>query len=144
MEAVRRIRNGSGSPIEPCGRCGAVGCPWDRLAGRPMCPDCQEALALGEGPLVREHGEARACAICGRDGTLRYLSYPLHSTEPVEIDLCGGHCEALLGRRLERAAFRRLEGLLQAAGVAPKEIFLLHEAFYDRQGRPLQPIRETW
>ena len=82
--------------------------------------------------------------MCGRDGTLRYLTYPLHSAEPVEIDLCGGHCGALLGRRLERSAFRRLELLLQAAGVAAKEIFLLHEAFYDRQGQPLQPIRETW
>ncbi len=82
--------------------------------------------------------------VCGRDGTVCYLTYPLHSAEPVEIDLCGGHCEALLGRRLERSAFRRLERLLQAAGVNVKEIFLLHEAFYDRQGRPLQPIRETW
>jgi hypothetical protein len=144
MEALRRIRSGGGSAIEPCSRCGAGGCPWDCLAGRPLCPDCQESLALGEGPLLRERGERRPCAVCGRDGTLRYLTYPLHSAEPVEIDLCGGHCGALLGRRLERSAFRRLELLLQAAGVAAKEIFLLHEAFYDRQGQPLQPIHETW
>jgi hypothetical protein len=109
-----------------------------------MCPDCQEELALGDGPLLRERGESRTCAICGRNGTLRYLTYPLHSPEPIEIDLCGGHCEALLGRRLARTAFRRLEHLLQATGVAAREIFLLHEAFYDRRGRPLQPIRETW
>ena len=144
MEALRRIRRGSGPPIEPCGRCGAVGCPWDRLAGRPMCPDCQEALAIGEGPLLRERGESLTCAVCGSEGTLRYLTYPLHSSEPVEIDLCGGHCDALLGRRLARAAFRRLERLLRAAGVGVQEVFLLHEAFYDRQGRHLQPIREAW
>jgi hypothetical protein len=144
MEALRRIHQGDGSPIEPCSRCGAGGCPWDRLADQPICPDCQEGLALGDGPLLRQRGERRACAVCGRDGTLRYLTYPLHSAEPVEMDLCGRHCEALLCRRLERSAFRRLELLLQVAGVSAKEIFLLHEAFYDRQGRSLQPIRETW
>ena len=73
-----------------------------------------------------------------------YLTYPLHSEEPVEIDLCGGHCEALLGRRLDRPAFRRLQRLLQAEGVGVAQVFLLHEAFYDRHGRPLQPIPETW
>ena len=109
MEALRRIRSGGVSAIEPCSRCGVGGCPWDCLAGQPLCPDCQESLALGEGPLLRERGERRPCAVCGRDGTLRYLTYPLHSAEPVEIDLCGGHCGALLGRRLERGAFRRLE-----------------------------------
>ncbi|HVS38749.1 MAG TPA: hypothetical protein VMS17_24545 [Gemmataceae bacterium] len=144
MEALRRIRNRDGSAPALCSRCGADGCPWDRLADQPMCPDCQEALALGEGPMLRQRGERRACAVCGRSGTLRYLTYPLHSAEPVEMDLCGAHCEALLARRLERSAFRRLELLLQAAGVEAKEIFLLHEAFYDRQGRPLQPIREAW
>ena len=76
------------------------------------------------------------------DAALPHLSPA--QRQPVEIDLCGGHCEALLGRRLERGAFHRLERLLRAAGVGVKEIFLLHEAFYDRQGRPLQPIQETW
>ena len=144
MEGLRRIRDGAAPPTEPCGRCGAAGCPWDRIAGRPLCPDCQEALAQGEGPLLRVRGELRACAICHYNGTVRYLTYPLHSQEPIEIDLCGGCCEALLGRRLDRPAFRRLQRLLKAAGVGVAQVFLLHEAFYDRYGRPLQPIQETW
>ncbi len=144
MEALRRIRHGAGSATEACVRCGAAGCPWDRLADQPMCPDCQETLALGDGPSLQAPGERRPCAVCGRAGTLSYLTYPLHSQAPVEMDLCGGHCEALLGRRLDRSAFRRLKLLLQAAGVSANEIFLLHEAFYDRQGRSLQPIREAW
>jgi hypothetical protein len=109
-----------------------------------MCPDCQEALALGEGPMVRERVDRKPCAICGRAGTLRFLTYPLRSMEPVEIDLCGGHFEALLGRRLDQQAFRRLERLLRAEGVKVQQIFLLHEAFYDRGGWSLQPVREAW
>jgi hypothetical protein len=74
---------------------------------------------------------------------LPYLTYPLHASAPVEIDLCGGHFEALLGRRLERNSFRVLARQLQLLGVGVKQVFLLHEAFYDRQGRSLQPIQET-
>ena len=144
MDELRLIREAGASPLAPCCRCGSAGSPWDRIAGCPMCPDCQEALALGEGPPLRESVESRPCAICQRTGTLRYLTYPLHAAEPIEIDLCGGHFEALLGRRLERRAFRRLSRQLQTLGVGVKQVFLLHEAFYDRQGSSLQPIRQTW
>ena len=92
---------------------------------------------------LRQQVARKPCAICGREGTLPYLTYPLHATAPVEIDLCGGHFEALLGRRLERNSFRVLERQLRLLGVGVKQIFLLHEAFYDRQGRSLQPIQET-
>jgi hypothetical protein len=109
-----------------------------------MCPDCQEALALGEGPMLRERVDPRPCAVCGRAGTLRYLTFPLRSAEPLEIDLCGGHFAALLGRRLDRPAFRVLERLLLAEGVKVQHVFLLHEAFYDRHGRSLQPVRDVW
>jgi hypothetical protein len=144
VDGLRLLRDVESSPAQPCGRCGAAGCPWDRIAGCPMCPDCQEALALGEAPPLREQIEPRPCAVCQRIGTLRYLTYPLHSAEPIEIDLCGGHFEALLGRRLQRRAFRRLSQQLQMLGVAVKQIFLLHEAFYDPKGCSLQPIQESW
>jgi hypothetical protein len=144
MEGLRRVHEAEGSAAAPCGRCGAAGCPWDRIAGRPMCPDCQESLALGEGPMLRERVEAAPCAVCGRAGTLRYLTYPLRSQEPIELDLCGAHFEALLGRRLDRRAFRRLERMLRTAGVDVQQVFLLHEAFYDRQGEALQPAPEAW
>lgn len=109
-----------------------------------MCPDCQEALAQGEAPPLRERVDGRACAICQQTGTLRYLTYPLHMLEPIEIDLCAGHFQALLARRLDRAAFRRLQQQLQTIGVGVRQVFLLHEAFYDARGRPLQPIQEAW
>ena len=144
MEGLRLVREAGSLPIEPCCRCGSAGCPWDRIAGSPMCPDCQESMALGEGPPLRTNVEPRSCAICQRTGTLRYLTYPLHRAEPSEIDLCGGHFEALLGRRLKRREFRSLLQQLQALGVGVKQVFLLHEAFYDLQGASLQPIRQSW
>ena len=143
MSGLRLKTEAGSTTIEPCGRCLAGGCPWDRVAGQPMCPDCQEALALGEGPPLRQRVEPKACAICGRAGTLPYVTYPLHAAVPVEIDLCGGHFAALLGRRLERNSFRVLERQLQLLGVAAKQVFLLHEAFYDRHGRALQPIQDV-
>lgn len=143
MSGLRQITKTESPTTEPCVRCLASGCPWDRVAGKPMCPDCQEALALGLAAPLRLRVEQRPCAICGRDGTLPYQTYPLHATAPLEIDLCGAHFEALLGRRLERNSFRVLERQLQRVGVDVKQIFLLHEAFYDRQGRSLQPIHET-
>ncbi len=143
MDGLRQIREATVSPIEPCGRCQASGCPWDRIAGKPICPDCQEALAQGEAAPLRERGESRPCAVCQQTGTLRYLTYPLHSIAPIEIDLCAAHFQALLARRLERGAFRRLQQQLQSVGVGVRQVFLLHESFYDAQGRPLQPIREA-
>ena len=105
MEGLRQIRKPDKSALEPCSRCGSAGCPWDRIAGHAMCPDCQETLALGDGPPLRARVESASCAICQRSGTLRDPTYPLHCEEPIEIDLCGGHFEALLSRRLERPHF---------------------------------------
>ena len=31
---------------------------------------------------------------------------------------------------------------LQALGLSAKHIFLLHEAFYDERGHPIQPVPE--
>src|ERR1700676_1122656 len=98
MDGLRQIREQGVPPIEPCGRCQASGCPWDRIGGTPMCPDCQEALDHGEAPPLRERVEKRPCAVCQQTGTLRYLTYPLHLVHPIEIDLCAGHFQALLGR----------------------------------------------
>lgn len=127
------------SPLDPCCRCQAVGHHWDRIGGRPCCPDCQEALALGTaGPLVARTAK-RPCAVCGHVGTLDFLTFPLDSFDPVEMDLCPEHFRALIGRRLRAAAYGRLRGQLERMGLAPRNIFLLHEAFYDDHGHALQP-----
>jgi hypothetical protein len=49
---------------------------------------------------------------------------------------------SLVGRRLEPTAFRQLSRRLSSLGITSEEIFLLHDAFYDRQGRALQPALE--
>jgi hypothetical protein len=140
MTSVRLIENAEHSPLTPCSRCEAAGCPWDRVAGKPLCPDCQERLALGEADALVERVERRPCAVCARVGVLRYLTYPLRSSHPVEIDLCAEHFHAMLRRRLDRHGYRQLMRQLQTLDLTPHQVFLLHEAFYDENGRPLQPV----
>jgi len=144
MEGLRLVTGEDLSPLVPCCRCAAAGCPWDRVAGKPICPDCQESLVVGEGPPLIERVEGRVCAICRQTGTLRYLTYPLQSERPIEMDLCGHHLRCLLSRRLDRLAQKQLEQMLRKIGVTVKQVFLLHEAFYDEKGRPLQPVPEPY
>jgi hypothetical protein len=144
MEGVRVVTNGKHGALAPCSRCQASGCPWDRIADRPMCPDCQETLIGGDGPPLVEKAEKKRCALCSQTGTLRYLTYPLHVSDPVEMDLCPRHFQALLGRRLDHVSFYQLGRQLEALGVAARQVFLLHEAFYDSHGRPLQPVAEPY
>ena len=71
------------------------------------------------------------------------LTFPLQSTTPVEMDLCPEHLRALLGRRLGPYAFHQIRRRLHLLGLGVELIFLLHEAFYDEQGRALQPALES-
>ena len=130
------------SPRAPCCRCQSVGCPWDRLAGQAMCPDCQEALAQGEGEPFIVRTEKHRCVVCQQQGTVCYLTYPLHAVQPVEMDLCPRHFHSLLARRLDSHAYHQLSRQLQALGFTARQVFLLHEAFYNEQGHPLQPVPE--
>ena len=143
MDGLRVVKGKGLAPLAPCSRCQATGCPWDRVADQPICPDCQEMLALGEGEPLRERVAKRPCAACPQVGTIRFLTFPLHAAYPVEIDLCPRHFHALLKRRLDHQAFHQLARKLQALGLAPRQVFLLHEAFYAEDGRPLQPIQDA-
>jgi hypothetical protein len=143
MDSLRLVARESVSPLEPCCRCGATGCHWDRINGLPYCPDCQEALAQGHADPLTLRTERRACALCSHFGSVRFLTFPLGPHEPVEMDLCAAHFRALLGRRLDRGAFVRLRRQLVVLSLAPASIFLLHEAFYDEHGRALQPALDV-
>jgi hypothetical protein len=143
MESVRLVSGSGYSPLAPCGRCGAVGCPWDRIGSQVVCPDCQEHLVLGEGePLAVKTAAHKLCAVCGLPGTVLYVTFPLHGRDPLEIDLCPKHFHAFVERRLDRYAYRVLSRHLTRLGLSARQIFLLHEAFYDERGRPLQPVGE--
>lgn len=144
MEGMRRVADTGPSPLEPCVRCQAGGCPWDRIAGKAICPDCQEALALGEAPALSERAERKRCSVCQHLGTVRYLTYPLGSDAAVEFDLCPQHFQDLLSRRLQRHALLQLSRQLQSVGLSAKQVFLLHEAFYDADGLALQPVPEVY
>jgi hypothetical protein len=140
MKGVRRVQGGGQPPQLPCQRCRATGCPWDQIAGQSICPDCQELLVLGEGEPLIERLVSHRCAICRATGTVPYVTWPLHKREALAIDLCPAHFRALLGRRLHHIGFRALARQLQGVGTTVQQIFLLHEAFYDEDGRPLQPV----
>ncbi len=142
MKGLRLTIASGLSPLAPCSRCQATGCPWDRIGERAVCPDCEEQLALGEGDPLIERLIHRSCAVCGQDGTVRYLTFALHARDPLEIDLCPQHFHALLGRRLDRYAYRQLSRQLRGLGLSARQVFLLHEAFYDERGHPLQPVPE--
>jgi hypothetical protein len=142
MESIRLAPNGSVFPQNPCCRCGDQTRAWDRLAGKTYCPNCLEALAMGEADPVVEKTDKRRCTICHHLGTVRFLTFPLSSRRPIEMDLCSEHLRAMVGRRLGPHAFEQLRRQLFPLGFEVANIFLLHEAFYDEQGRALQPAVE--
>jgi len=142
MDSMRLAPADSVFPQIPCCRCQEGKRPWDRIAGKTYCPDCLEALAMGEADPLVERTDKRRCTICHQPGTVRFLTFPLHSRRPVEMDLCPDHLRSLVARRLGPHAFEQLRRQLNALGLVVSEIFLLHEAFYDVQGRALQPAVE--
>jgi hypothetical protein len=99
-------------------------------------------LAVGEGEPLVERTQNRRCAVCSKVGTVCFQTFPLQAHDPVEIDLCPEHLRALLGRRLGPYAFHQLRRQLTALGLGVEDLFLLHGAFYDGQGRALQPALE--
>jgi hypothetical protein len=143
MTSVRLAALDHVLPLAPCCRCGAGQRPWDHIAGQSFCPHCLEALAMGEADPLITRTENSRCAICHQLGTVRYLTFPLHWSRFVEMDLCGEHLRGLLGRRLGPHAFAQLRRQLVGIGLEVDLIFLLHDAFYDRHGRALQPAVES-
>jgi len=139
MNALRTLTADAEAAPTLCSRCLASGCPWDRIGGTSICPDCQEMLIRGEGEPIRLNSEPHRCAACGLSGTVPFVTVPLRA-RAVVIDLCPTHLRALLGRRLECAAFQELARQLLGLNLVPGRIFLLHEAFYDRNGFALQPV----
>lgn len=130
--------NDESGPI-PCCRCEAGDGHWDRIAGKPYCPNCQEMLALGEAEPLVERTRKQRCAVCSQVGTVCYATYPLNATAAVEMDLCPEHLRGLLGRQLGPYAYHQLRRELRMLGLEADAIFLLHDAFYDSNGRALQP-----
>jgi hypothetical protein len=143
MERLRVLSLDRTSVLVPCCRCTAGERNWDLIATKPYCPSCQEALIVGESDPLVERSEKRPCAVCGRIGTLRYMTFPLNAQVPVEIDLCGEHLRGLLARRLGPFAFHQLRRQLRTLKLQTEDIFLLHGAFYDGEGRALRPALEV-
>jgi hypothetical protein len=141
MESLRIVSEDRAAVV-PCCRCLESNHRWDRIADKAYCPNCQEALIMGEAPPLIERTERRGCAVCGQLGSVRYQTFPLRSNTPVEIDLCPEHIRSLLGRRLSVNGFHQLRRQLLALRLEADEIFLLHGAFYDPKGRALQPVAE--
>ena len=139
MDSLRIAPSQSRPKVMGCCRCQSARRNWDRIAGKAYCPECQEQLVLGLAAPLTEPTEKKPCAACGRLGSVCFLTFPLQSNSPVEMDLCPEHLRALVGRRLRPEAYRRLCRRLAQLRLSSGEIFLLHDAFYDKNGRALQP-----
>ena len=142
MNRIRRAPEDNVPASIACCRCAQGGGRWDRIAGKAYCPQCQEALALGEAEPLVERTIKNRCSVCDHLGTVCFHTFPLQAAEAVEIDLCPEHLRCLLSRRLGPFAFQQLRRQLHAVGVSSGEIFLLHDTFYDVAGRALHPISE--
>ena len=139
MERLRIKHLDTVPPMAPCFRCGAGGRQWDRIAGNPLCPNCQEALVLGEVPALRELGDKEPCTVCARRVTVKFLTLPLNADLPVELSLCSEHLSCLLARKLGPYAFIQIRRQLRALSLATDDVFLLHGEFYDQHGHALRP-----
>ena len=139
MDSLRITPTDTKSTMAPCSRCGDTGGRWDQIADKVYCPNCLEMLAVGEAEPLVERTQRYPCAACHQSGTICYLTYPLQGSGPLEMDLCPEHLRALLGRRLGPHAFHQLRRQLRVLNFSVEEIFLLHGAFYDTNGRALQP-----
>ena len=142
MESLRLASPNSVSPKIACSRCGDDTRFWDRIAGKTFCPNCLESLAVGEGEPLIARTDRKRCAVCHHLGTVRYVTFPLHSRRPVEIELCAEHLRAIVARRLGPHAFEQLRRQLTSIGLEVSDVFLLHDAFYDEHGRAIQPATE--
>lgn len=140
---MRLVRPSEADAEEPCSCCRAVGARWDWLGEVLVCGECQERLVSGEGPAVSMRARQAFCAVCGRQGTVPYRTWPLHEAETLEIDLCPHHLRALLGRRLTASAYHLLRRQLNLMGLAAEQLFLLHESFYDEEGGALRPVSDA-
>ena len=58
----------------------------------------------------------------------------------MEFDLCAEHLRGLVARRLGPHAFEQLRQQLFSLSLDVAQIFLLHEAFYDHQGKVLPAV----
>jgi hypothetical protein len=142
MDSLRIASRDLVPPSAGCCRCHEANPRWDRIAGQAFCPNCQEMLAQGEAePLVLKTQKNR-CIVCNHTGTVCYLTYPLQASAPVEMELCPAHLRSLLGRCLNPAAFQQLRRRLRAVGFDSDRVFLLHDAFYDPDGRACLPVTE--
>lgn len=138
-----RIRPPDAVPVGAlCCRCAGQAPGWDRIAGKPYCPDCQESVIVGDAPPIIERTERHRCTVCASEGTVQFLTFPLHSSEAIELDLCPEHLRGLLARRLGVHAFSQLRRQFTHLGISVNDVFLLHDAFYDSNGRALQPAVE--
>lgn len=126
-----------------CALCDVTGAPWDEIDGLPLCPDCMEDLAAGKAQATQFMvWRSEPCCVCQRLGSVKFATTPLQTIKPLVATLpfCPLHLRALIGRSLDCRDFALLIGFLDQFFLAPSQIFLLHEAFYDRAGKAIQPV----
>jgi hypothetical protein len=115
---------------------------WDRIGGKALCPGCQESIVQGDGEPFVSPTFRRPCSACRTIGSVTVQTFPHEATSPLEMDLCPVHLRGLLSRKLSPSAFVQLRQHLSHLGFKIQDVFLLHDAFYDVNGRALKPAAD--
>src|SRR5580765_7094813 len=97
MDTMRMAPAGSVALWKPCCRCGEKALGWDRIAGKPYCPGCEEAIVQGDSEPLIEQTRRMPCTACRCIGSVTVQTFPLKSSQPLEMDLCPEHLRCLLG-----------------------------------------------
>jgi hypothetical protein len=143
METVRIAGDDQFTLWQPCCRCGTNARAWDRIAGKAICPACQEAVIQGTIEPIVLPTLRRTCSACPTVGSVTVQTFPRDAVAPLEFELCPSHLRGLLGRNLNACAYLNLRRQLAQIGMDIQEVFLLHGAFYDANGQALQPAGEA-
>jgi hypothetical protein len=125
----------------PCWYCKAKGLRWDRLGGLPVCPDCQEMLALGTAePAIQIPSSKGMCCVCSWPTVVSFQTSPRGSDSWLNVPLCAGHFRRSLGRCLLPGEHKRVALYLRSRGHSANAVYLFHDAFYDPKGLAVLPV----
>ena len=118
---------------------------------------CGDVAEVKSGPGFYKARNSELRAVMRRNGDLAHHTSPNVDVAAIQLDDLAMECDdslqyllaflmlrvCVILRRLNARAFQNLRGQLQDLGLKAEQVFLLHEAFYDRHGRALQPAREV-
>ena len=117
MESLRLAPADSIFPKIPCSRCADHSRGGTGSSAKPIARTASKRWRGERRSPLWKKPIAGVVAICHHLGTVRYVTFPLHSRRPVEMELCSEHLRALIVRRLGPHGFEQLRRQLHNLGI---------------------------